>query len=103
MRMKANNWELLGALGFYALHKIQVALEALGESFLQIIDDICEAVKSIDWDGLMEAALELKRQRDKRLIQCKAEHCIDEGCEKCTGYEPIGRWIKLPESKDGTQ
>lgn len=102
-KMKANNWELWGALGFYALNKVQVALEALGESFRSMVDDICEAVKSIDLAGLKEAALELKRQQDERLIQCKAENCTDEGCENCAGYEPIGGWIKLPEEKDGTQ
>lgn len=102
-KMKANNWELLAALGFYALDKVQVAVEALGEAFRSLIDDICEAVNSIDWAGLLEAALELKRQQDERLIQCTAEHCTEDGCENCAGYEPVGGWIKLPEAKDGTQ
>ena len=71
-RMKANNWELLAALGFYTIYKAQVALEALGESFRSLMDDMCEAFGSIDWAGLMEEALELKRQQDERLIQCNA-------------------------------
>lgn len=89
-KMKANNWELWGALGFYALDKVQGVVEALGESFHSLLDAICEAWNSIDWDGLMEAALELKRQQDERLIQCTAEHCTEDGCEKCAGYEPKG-------------
>lgn len=105
-KMKANNWELLAALGFYALDKVQGAVEAFGEAFHSWIDDICETLNSIDWAGLMEAALELKRQQDERLIQCNAEHCTTDpegGCENCAGYEPVGGWIKLPEVKDGTQ
>lgn len=102
-KMKANNWDLMGALGFHILDTVLDVLEALGESFRSMLDAICEAVKSIDWDGWKEAALELKRQQDERLIQCKAEHCTDGGCENCAGYEPVGGWIKLPEAKDGTQ
>ena len=89
-KMKANGWDLWGALGFYIIYNVQIALEALGESFCSLIDDICEAVKSVDWDGLREAALDLKRQQDERLIQCNAEHCIEEGCENCAGDEPMG-------------
>lgn len=35
----------------------------LTEAFSSLTDDICETLKSIDWDGLMEVALELKRQQ----------------------------------------
>lgn len=92
-KMKANNWELLAALGFYTLDKVQGLAEALGESFRSMVDTICEALNSIDWDGLKEAALELKRQQDEKLIQCTAEHCTtdpEDGCENCAGYEPVG-------------
>lgn len=89
-KMKANNWELLAALGFYTIDKVQGALEALGESVHSLIDDMCEAFRSIDWAGLVEAALELKRRQDEGLIQCTAEHCTEDGCENCAGYEPMG-------------
>lgn len=101
-KMKANGWDLWGALGFHILDTVQITLDAVAESFRSLFDVICETVKSIDWEGLMKAAVDLKRLQDERLIQCTAEHCIEEGCENCAGYEPIGGWIKLPEAKDGT-
>ena len=70
--------------------KVLDALEALGEAVHSLIDDLCEAFRSIDWAGLVEAALEQKRLQDERLIQCTAEHCTEDGCENCAGYEPMG-------------
>lgn len=89
-KMKANNWDLRGALGFPNLDAVLIVAEALAESFRSLFDVICETVKSIDWEGLTKAALELKRLQDERLIQCTAEHCTEDGCENCAGYEPIG-------------
>ena len=92
-RMKANGWDLWGALGFPNLDTVRIAADALAESFRSLCDVIFETVNSIDWEELRRAAEELKKMQDERLIQCTAEHCTDEGCEKCAGYEPIGGWL----------
>ena len=92
-RMKANGWDLWGALGFPNLDTVRIAADALAESFRSLRDVIFETVNSIDWEELRRAAEELKKMQDERLIQCTAEHCTDEGCEKCAGYEPIGGWL----------
>lgn len=95
-KMKANGWDLWAALGFPDLDAVQIAVEALAESFRSLFDVLCETVKSIDWNELRRAASDLKRLQDERLIQCTAEHCPTDpeaGCENCAGYEPIGGWL----------
>lgn len=92
-KMKANGWDLWSALGFPNLDAVLIVAEELAESFRSLFDVICETVKSIDWEGLRKAAVDLKRLQDERLIQCTAEHCTEDGCENCAGYEPIGGWL----------
>ncbi len=92
-KMKANGWDLWSALGFPNLDIVRDVADALVESFRPLLDAICETVKSIDWEELKKAAVELKRMQDERLIQCTAEHCTEDGCEKCAGYEPMGGWL----------
>lgn len=89
-KMKANGWDLRSALGFPILATVREVADELVECLRPLLDAICETVKSIDWDGLIETALELKRLQDEGLIQCTAEHCTEDGCENCAGYEPIG-------------
>lgn len=49
---------------FYLIDRKDLAPEHyLTEAFSSLTDDICETLKSIDWDRLMEVALELKRQQ----------------------------------------
>ena len=89
-KMKANGWDIWAALGFPILATVQNVADELVESFRPLLDAICETVKSIDWEGLRRAAEELKKMQDEGLIQCTAEHCTEDGCEKCAGYEPMG-------------
>lgn len=92
-KMKANGWDLWGALG---LNIFDSLTDAISTAFTPVVDAICETWKSIDWEGLRRAATELKKMQDERLIQCTAEHCPtdpEEGCEKCAGYEPMGGWL----------
>lgn len=95
-KMKANGWDLWGALSFPNLDTVRIAADALAESFRSLSDVIVKTVKSIDWEELRRAAEELKKMQDERLIQCTAEHCPtdpEEGCENCAGYEPMGGWL----------
>lgn len=92
-KMKANGWDLRSALGFSILDTVRSVADALAESFRSLSDVICETVNSIDWEGMRQAVEELKKMQDERLIQCTAEHCTEDGCEHCAGYEPIGGWL----------
>ena len=96
-KMKANGWDLWNALGLNIFDSLASAIVnatiANTTAFTPVIDAICETVNSIDWEELAKAAADLKRRQDERLIQCTAEHCTEDGCEKCAGYEPMGGWL----------
>ena len=92
-KMKANGWDLWGALG---LNIFDSLTDAITTAFTPVVDALCETIKSIDWEELRRAATELKKMQDERVIQCTAEHCPtdpEDGCENCAGYEPIGGWL----------
>lgn len=92
-KMKANGWDLWGALG---LNIFDSLTDAITTAFTPVIDELFKTMNSIDWEELRRAAEELKKMQDERLIQCTAEHCPTDpeaGCENCAGYEPIGGWL----------
>ena len=92
-KLNANGWELLPAMGCPDLYGLAETFRTLGDVLVEFASTLKKTLEDIDWDGILRECAEIKERQQNRLEQCTAEHCTDEGCENCAGYEPIGGWL----------
>ena len=92
-KLKANGWELLPAMGCPDLYGLAETSRAIGDVLVELASKLKKALEDIDWDGILRECSEIKESQQNSLEQCKAEHCTDEGCKNCAGYEPIGGFL----------